>query len=96
MHGDDMTSIYSRLDRLDGKLDQIMEAVTQQVTICGPSRAKLDAVCNTVYGNGRDGLVTRIDRLETIRRVAWHMAAATVGLLSAIVGSLITWLLARA
>jgi len=28
--------------------------------------------------------------------VAWHMAAATVGLLSAIVGSLITWLLARA
>jgi hypothetical protein len=76
-------------------LDQIVEALTQQVTICGPSRAKLESLCNTVYGNGRDGLVTRIDRLETVRRVAWHVAAVTLGLFSATVGSLITWLLGR-
>jgi hypothetical protein len=90
-----MTSIYRRLDRLDSKLDQIMEAVTQQVTICGPARARLDTVCSTVYGNGREGLVTRIDRVETIRRVTWHTAAAALGLVSAILGSLITWLLGK-
>jgi hypothetical protein len=95
MQNDDMIPIYSRLDRLEAKLDQIVEALTQQVTICGPSRAKLESLCNTVYGNGRDGLITRIDRVETVRRVAWHVAAVTLGLVSAIAGSLITWLLGR-
>jgi hypothetical protein len=49
----------------------------------------------TVYGNGRDGLMTRIVRLETVRRVWWNIAAAGLGLLSAIVASLVTWLLGR-
>ncbi len=95
MHSDDTASIHRRLDRLDRKLDQIVEAVTKQVTICGPSRERLDAVYATVYGNGRDGLMTRIVRLETVRRVWWNIAAAGLGLLSAIVASLVTWLLGR-
>ena len=66
MTHDEAAAIHQRLDRLDQKLDKIVEAVTTQVAICSPTRAKLAALCETVYGNGQVGLLRKVERLETV------------------------------
>jgi hypothetical protein len=89
-----------RLDRQDEKLDRIVEAVTRQVAICGPARVRLDAVCETVYGDGQNGLIRKIERLETVREIGSKGFWALVSLVSAIVsgvilavgGTLLGWL----
>ena len=95
MSGEELQSIYQRLERIEVKLDAIGAHVTQQTTICGPSRQRLDAVCTTIYGNGHEGLVTRVSRLETVRRLWANAAAASVGLLSGITLTVLAWLLGK-
>jgi tetrahydromethanopterin S-methyltransferase subunit G len=95
MSNDDVQAIHQRLDRLDDKLNDLFGTLAQQVAVCSPSRARLEAVSQTLYGNGREGLVTRVDRLETMRRFGGQVMAALVGLLSGLSVSLFTWLLGR-
>jgi hypothetical protein len=95
MIDEELLAIHQRLDRLDAKLDQIVTALTSQVAICGPEREKLDTICHAVYGNGRDGLVTRLARLETARRVWGNVVAALLGLLSGVGVTLLAWLLGK-
>ena len=44
---------------------------------------KLDGLCETLVGNGKPGLVMRVDRLETFRRISttfiWTVITAVVG-----------------
>jgi hypothetical protein len=84
-----------RLQRLEQKVDVIVEAVTRQVTICAPTRARLDTMCKTVYGNGRDGLTSRVARLETVRRFWGSLAAGVLGLLSGTLLTVLAWVLNR-
>jgi len=89
-----------RLDRQDEKLDRIVEAVTRQVAICGPTRVRLDALCETVYGDGQEGLIRKIERLETVHKIGskgfWALvslvAAVVSGAILAIGGTLLAWL----
>ena len=69
MTTDQVQMMSQRLDRLEQKLDEIFTLVTRQQAFCGPERSKFDGVCMVLYGNGRDGLITRVDRLETTRRL---------------------------
>ena len=100
MTHDEARALHERLDRQDEKLDKIVEAVTRQVAICGPARARLDAVCQTVYGDGQDGLIRKIERLETVREIGSKGFWALVSLVSAVVsgailaagGTLLGWL----
>jgi hypothetical protein len=89
MNKDEAQSIHDRLDRQNEKLDRIVEAVTMQVAICGPTRARLDAVCESVYGNGQDGLVRKVERLETVREIGSKGFWAMVSLVSAVVSGAI-------
>ena len=95
MTNDELQSLHQRLDRLEDKLNQIAETTTRQVTLCGPARAKLDALTQVLFGNGREGLITRVDRLETMRRVGAQVVAAVIGLLSGVTMTLLGWLLQR-
>lgn len=96
MSTDEMhTAIQQRLDRVEDKLDQIVEAVTRQGAVGDAARERLDAVCQTLYGNGHDGLLTRVDRLETMRRLTAQVAAGVIGLLSGLSVSLLGWLLEK-
>ena len=95
MSTDDVQSIHQRLDRLDDRLNELFGTLAQQVAVCGPSRAKLEAMSQTLYGNGREGLVTRIDRLETMRHFGGQALAALLGLLSGLSVAVLTWLLGR-
>jgi len=100
MTNDEVRALAERLDRQDEKLDRIVEAVTRQVAICGPTRARLDAVCQTVYGDGQDGLIRKIERLETVREIGSKGFWALVSLVAAVVsgailaagGTLLAWL----
>jgi len=100
MTHDEARALHERLDRQDEKLDKIVEAVTRQVAICGPARARLDAVCQTVCGDGQNGLIRKVERLETVREIGSKGFWALVSLVSAIVsgailavgGTLLGWL----
>ena len=100
MTTEEIQMIHDRLDRQDKKLDRIMEAVTTQVAICGPSRERLGALCATVCGNGQDGLLRKVERLETAREIGGKGFWALVSLVSAVVsgtilatgGVLLNWL----
>jgi hypothetical protein len=95
MTTDETLALHQRLDRLEDKLDQIATAVTRQVAVCGLSRGKFESLCETVYGNGREGLVTRVARLETVRKFWAAAAAALAGLFSGIVVTIVAWLLGK-
>jgi len=100
MTSEQAQAIHDRLDRQDEKLDRIVDAVTRQVAICGPTRARLDAVCETVYGDGQEGLIRKIERLETVREIGskgfWALvslvAAVISGAILAIGGTLLAWM----
>ena len=100
MTHDEARALHYRRDRQDEKLDRIVEAVTRQVVVCGPTRARLDAVCETVYGDGQNGLIRKVQRLETVREIGSKGFWALVSLVSAIVsgailavgGTLLGWL----
>ena len=89
MSQDDLHTIHDRLDRQDEKLDQIVQAVTRQVAVCEPTRTRVAAVCDTVYGNGRDGLTNRVKTLETVREIGGKGFWALVALVSAVVSGAI-------
>ena len=89
MTPDEAQAIHGRLDKQDEKLDRIVEAVTTQVAICAPTRAKLSAVCETVHGNGREGHEGRLARLETVREIGGKGFWAMVALMSAIISGVV-------
>lgn len=100
MTHDEAAALHRRLDKQDEKLDRIVEAVTAQVAICPQARAKLGAVCETIYGNGQEGLIRKVERLETVRRIGSKGFWALVAFVSAVVsggilaagGALLAWL----
>lgn len=89
----ELRDVNRRLQRLEEKIDVIVDAVTRQVAICAPSRARLDGICKTIYGNGHDGLTIRIARLETARRFWAHASAGVLGLLSGALLTVWAWFL---
>lgn len=89
MTDDQAARIHERLDRQDEKLDRIVEAVTRQVAICGPTRARLDGVCATVYGNGQDGMIRELEQLKTVRAIGSKGFWALVSLMSAVISGAI-------
>lgn len=91
----DLAPIHQRLDRIEKKLDEVAVTLTRQVAVCRPARAQLDAVCQSVYGNGRDGLACRVARLETVRRVWGELAAAAIGLISGAGMTVLAWMLGK-
>ena len=95
MTTDELQMMSQRLDRLEQKLDEIFRLVTRQQAYCGPERSKFDGVCTVLYGNGRDGLITRVARLETTRRLWGTLIAALFGLMSGLIVAVTTWWLGR-
>jgi len=93
MSSAELQAIYNRLDRLESKLDDLLAPLSGQIALCEPCRERLDSVFETVYGNGRDGLVTRIDRLEMMRRWSGQIAAGLLGGLSGVLLTILAWAL---
>ncbi len=89
MSNDEIRSLHERLDRLDDKLDRIAETVTRQAAICGTTRARLAALDATVCGDGQEGLLRKVERLETVHRIGSRGFWALVSLVSAVVSGAI-------
>ena len=98
--GERITSVNLKLDALAMKLD----ALSQSVSGCQAKREHCMKVQNdigqTVWGNGRDGLVGRTAKLEEVSRIGGKGFWALVSLLSALVagavlavgGTLLAWM----
>jgi len=93
MRSDELQAIHARMERLEGKLDDLLAAVSAQVASCEPCRQRLDTTFQAIYGNGRDGLVTRVDRLEMVRRLSIQLAAGVLGAISGVLLTLLAWFL---
>lgn len=87
----DWQSIAERLDRLETKLDRIAEVVNRQEALSSLALQRLEALSRTIFGNGDDGLLCKVERLETARQIGSRGFWALVSLVSAIVsGTIVT------
>ena len=77
--------LVDRLDSIDTKLGMVVEKVTAQVAICGPTRKRVDGVCATVYGNGGTGLKTEVAQLKTVSGMRSRGFWVVIGLISTVV-----------
>ena len=95
MSEEEYNIIDRRLQRLEEKLDVIMDAVTREAAMSVTARARLDGMYKTVYGNGTEGLISRVAHLEASRRFWASTAAAAMGLVIGSLLTVLTWLLDR-
>ncbi len=87
----DWDSMAERLDRLETKLDRIAEVVNRQEALSSMALQRLEALSRTIFGNGDDGLLCKVERLETVRQIGSRGFWALVSLVSAIVsGTIVT------
>lgn len=87
----DWDTMTERLDRLEGKLDRIAEATNRQEALTSLALQRLEALSRTIFGNGADGLLGKVERLETVRQIGSRGFWALVSLVSAIVsGTIVT------
>lgn len=88
MTHDDLQSIHQRLDILAERLSEIHAAVTAQQAVCQGARAKIERHEQLLLGNGREGIQTRLERLETVSALRGRGFWAAVAFLSALVSGL--------
>lgn len=87
----DWETMTERLDRLEGKLDRIAEVTNRQEALTSLALQRLEALSRTIFGNGDDGLLCKVERLETVRQIGSRGFWALVSLVSAIVsGAIVT------
>lgn len=79
----DLDRIHERLDDLFGKIGEIQTSIGQIQERCGPCNAKVQKHDDTLYGNGKPGLVSRVSATET-GRVDTLSVKSTITLIGAI------------
>jgi len=99
MSPDESTRIHDRIDRAVEKTEKAVE----KIEVAAQKMATIEASCpfhaerlvnveQSVFGNGRTGLMTRVDRLEQKARAVWAIIGGAVALVGAGFGALGTWL----
>jgi len=87
----DWQTVLERLDRLESKLDRLAEHAARQESLTALAIQRLDSMSRTIFGNGDDGLLCKVERLETVRQIGSRGFWALVSLVSAIVsGTIVT------
>lgn len=87
MSTDDIKRIHNRMDSLEQVLRNMSDVLIRHTTLEDSAIEKLSEVRSTLYGNGKPGIVTRVDRLETTRKVWMQAATATIGFLSGLIAT---------
>lgn len=87
----DWDSLIERLDRVEAKLDRIVEVTSRQEALTSLTLQRLETLNRTIFGNGEDGLLCKVERLETVRQIGSRGFWALVSLVSAVVsGTIVT------
>ena len=76
------------LQAINAKVDQLLTWQTKQSVVCMNARDKLDAVATEIWGNGKTGLKTKVDRLADRNKLIWAaltIAGTVVGMIAGIV-----------
>lgn len=99
MNSDEAKAIYERVDVLAEKIDRLAAINAGQQATCRAMCTMLERTHSAVYGNG-DGLIRKVERLETARKIGGKGFWALVACLSAVVsgailaagGALLAWM----
>ncbi len=87
----DCDSLIERLDRVEAKLDRIVEVTSRQEALTSLTLQRLETLNRTIFGNGEDGLLCKVERLETVRQIGSRGFWALVSLVAAVVsGTIVT------
>lgn len=78
----DITRLHERLDTILERQSTIAEDVAAIKATCGPCRAIIDKHDDTLYGNGKPGLVSRL-AVSEVGRTDTLSVKAIVGLIGA-------------
>lgn len=71
------------LDRIHERVDDISESATRMETTSTHIKESVDKICSCLYGNGKDGLITKVGHL--LRSANFHYKV-TIVLIVAILG----------
>ena len=84
------------LQAINEKLDDVREWQTRQTVVCEARGELLTDLKRTLWGNGKLGLETRVDRIETYAKaattsvkVAWTVVTAAIAAIAAVAGHLL-------
>jgi hypothetical protein len=84
------------LKEISAKIDEVRDWQTRQTVVCEQRGDLLSDMKTTIWGNGKPGLETRVERIETYSKAAkigvkagWAVALA----LGTLVGAIATHLL---
>lgn len=78
-----------QLDRIEEAILEIREYLAGQREREATLTSDVARLRQTIDGNGRPGLVVRVDRIEHARRLNWAWIAGTAGVLCTAIGWLI-------
>ena len=81
-----------RMDRAIEKIEAVAVALAAIMPRCSQHDGRLVKLETAVGGNGREGLMTRVDRIEQKALAVWTMAGGTIALVSAAAGAVASWL----
>lgn len=91
-----MATTEDLLQSMNGKLDDMRDWQTRQSVVCEARGLMLERHGVILQGNGRPGLETRVDRIETYAKaastsvkVAWSIITVAIAAVSMMIGHLL-------
>lgn len=91
MTAEDSARLHQRIDTAVEKIEAAAERLTHIEAACPLHTERLVAVELSLFGNGKNGLMTRVDRIEQKARAVWAAIGMVVGLVGAAAGAVGMW-----
>ena len=83
-----LQEVMAELKSLGEKINSIAVENAAQVERRTMNEARIDRIDHAIFGNGREGLTTRIDRLEQSKNHMVWIVGLAVGVLGSVIGSI--------
>jgi len=79
-----------RIQEMDTRLRELEIKSTEFFTAQGAEKKDTDHIKQLIFGNGRNGLVVRLDRLEQSEKVRkWHIRTLWVGIVGLVISLIV-------
>ena len=86
---DSLREMMVELKSLGEKINSLNVDSATQIERRIMNEAKLERMDHVIFGNGKDGLITRLDRIEQTKTHMVWIIGLVVGVLGSIIGSIV-------